>query len=62
MPRTRGTPSAAWNLTFDNVIFAPGDVIAAEAVGVFDPTFPLGNGEAGGFLVSNGVQSTTQPF
>ena len=50
-------PTASWSVTFDNVNFAPGNVIAAQAVALFDPSFPLLNGESGGFLLSNGVQS-----
>ncbi|MBL9079908.1 MAG: hypothetical protein JNL08_20610 [Planctomycetes bacterium] len=53
-------PTATWNFTFDNVNFAPGNNIAAQAVALFDPAFPLGNGEAGGFLFSNGVLSNVQ--
>ena len=40
--------------------FAPGSTIAAQAVALFDPSFPLPNGESGGIVVSNGVRSTTQ--
>ncbi len=54
------TPAATWSFTFDNVVFGPGNVIAAQAVALFDSAFPLVNGEAGGFLVSNGVVSTTE--
>ena len=56
------TPTATWDFTFDNVIFAPGNTIAAQGIGVFDGAVPLPNGESGGLLFSNGVQSTTQPF
>ncbi|MBX3465029.1 MAG: hypothetical protein KF830_17815 [Planctomycetes bacterium] len=54
-------PSNAVPVTFATPAFAPGNVIAAQAVALFDAAFPLVNGEAGGFLVSNGVRSTTQP-
>lgn len=47
-------------LLFSLPTFAPGNVIAAQAVALFDPTFPLPNGEAGGLLLSNGVRTTTQ--
>jgi len=53
-------PTASWNFTFDNVFFTPGNAIGAQAVALFDSTFPLVNGEAGGFLFSNGLLSTTQ--
>ncbi|MBL9079329.1 MAG: hypothetical protein JNL08_17640 [Planctomycetes bacterium] len=54
--------TAVWNFTFDSAFFSPGNVIAAQAVALFNPAFPLANGEAGGFLLSNGVLSTTQPL
>ncbi|MBL9079209.1 MAG: hypothetical protein JNL08_17030 [Planctomycetes bacterium] len=54
-------PTLAWNFTFDNVVFAPGNVIAAQAVALFDPSAPLLNGESGGFLLSNGVLSSIWP-
>jgi hypothetical protein len=44
---------------FSTPVFAPGDVIGAQAVALFDPAFPLSNGEAGGFLLSNPVLTTT---
>jgi hypothetical protein len=50
-------PTATWNVTYSNTFFAPGNVIAAQAVALFDSNFPLANGESGGFLVSNGVRS-----
>jgi hypothetical protein len=52
-------PTATWNFTFSNAFFAPGNVIGAQAVALFDSNFPLFNGESGGFLFSNGVLSTT---
>jgi hypothetical protein len=42
------------------VLFAPGNVIAAQAVALFDGSSPLLNTESGGFLVSNGVLSTPE--
>ena len=54
-------PTASWTYTFANGTFAPGDAIAAQAVALFDPAFPLGNGESGGFVFSNGVLSTVNP-
>jgi hypothetical protein len=48
-------------LTFSTPTFAPGDVIGAQAVALFDPAFPLLNGESGGFLLSNGVRSQSWP-
>ena len=52
------TPSVSWPFTYSNAFFATGNVVAAQAVALFDPTFPLANGESGGFLLSNGVLST----
>ena len=54
------TPTSTVDVTFATPVFAPGNTIAAQAVSLFDPTTPLLNGEAGGFLLSNGVRSTTQ--
>ncbi|MBL9079909.1 MAG: hypothetical protein JNL08_20615 [Planctomycetes bacterium] len=54
-------PTASWSFTFDNVAFAPGNVIAAQAVALFDPSFPLANGANFGYQFSNGVRSETQP-
>ncbi|MBL9079956.1 MAG: hypothetical protein JNL08_20850 [Planctomycetes bacterium] len=54
-------PTLTWTFAFDSAFFAPGNVIAAQAVALFDPAFPQVNGEAGGFLFSNGVRSTTWP-
>jgi len=53
------TPTSAVPLTFSTPLFAPGNVIGAQAVGIFDAAFPLLNGEAGGFVFSNAVLSTT---
>jgi hypothetical protein len=53
------TTTLSWNLNFSNVYFAPGNVIAAQAVALFDPAMPLSNGENGGFLLSNAVLSVT---
>jgi len=53
-------PTSAVPFTFATPYFAPGNVIAAQAVALFDGTFPLVNGETGGFVLSNGVKSTTQ--
>ncbi|MBL9077501.1 MAG: hypothetical protein JNL08_08360 [Planctomycetes bacterium] len=55
-------PTATWSLVFNNVVFAPGNVIGAQAVSLFNTAFPLVNGEAGGFLLSNGVATYTQTF
>jgi hypothetical protein len=54
-------PTSTVSVTFAAPIFAPGDVIAAQAVALFDPASPLANGEGGGLLVSNGVRTVTQP-
>jgi len=55
------TPTMSWSFNYDNVFFAPGNVVAAQAVALFDSSFPLANGESGGFLLSNAVLSTTYP-
>ncbi|MBX3461529.1 MAG: hypothetical protein KF830_00015 [Planctomycetes bacterium] len=56
-------PTASWNFTYDNVGFAPGNVIAAQAICLFDPTFPLPNGQnAFGLTTSNGVLSTIEIY
>ncbi|MBX3461530.1 MAG: hypothetical protein KF830_00020 [Planctomycetes bacterium] len=56
-------PSASWNFTYDNVGFAPGNIIAAQAICLFDPAFPLPNGQnAFGLLTSNAVLSLTETF
>jgi len=55
------SPTLSWTFPFDSMFFAPGNVVAAQAVALFDGSFPMHNGEAGGFQLSNGVQSTTHP-
>lgn len=53
--------TATWNVVFDNVNFAPGNVIGAQAIALIQPN-SLPNGQnAFGMTVSNGVISTTQP-
>jgi hypothetical protein len=52
-------PSLSWSFNYSNAFFAPGNVVASQAVALFDPAFPLLNGEAGGFLFSNGLRTTT---
>ncbi|MBL8755167.1 MAG: hypothetical protein JNK15_17820 [Planctomycetes bacterium] len=52
--------SNAVPFTFSAPAFSPGLTIAAQAVGLFDPSFPLLNGEASGFVLSNGVLSVAQ--
>jgi len=54
-------PTLSWNFNYSNAFFAPGNVVTAQAVALFDPAFPLVNGESGGFLLSNGLVSTTHP-
>ncbi|MFY9345808.1 MAG: hypothetical protein WAT39_25175 [Planctomycetota bacterium] len=53
-------PTNALPFTFFAPAFAPGAVIAAQAVALFDPAFPLANGASGGFVFSNGVLSVAQ--
>ena len=53
-------PTNAVPFTFAAPIFAPGNIVAAQAVALFDPAFPLVNGASGGFVFSNGVLSVTQ--
>jgi hypothetical protein len=53
-------PTASWSITYDNVNFAPGNAIAAQAISLITP-FSLPNGQnAFGMTVSNAVLSTTQ--
>lgn len=54
------SPTNPVPFTFSAPTFPPGFTIAAQAVAAFDPNFPLMNGENGGFVLSNGVLSTTQ--
>lgn len=54
-------PTLSWTFPFSNAFFAPGNVVLAQAIALFDGGSPLSNGESGGFLLSNGVQSTTHP-
>ncbi|MBX3464026.1 MAG: hypothetical protein KF830_12710 [Planctomycetes bacterium] len=54
-------PWASWSFSVDNLAFAPGDVIAAQAVALVIPN-SLPNGQnAFGMVTSNGVLSTMQP-
>jgi hypothetical protein len=53
------TPTNVVPVNFSTPTFAPGDVVAAQAIALFDPAFPLLNGESGGFLLSNGILTTT---
>jgi hypothetical protein len=50
-----GTPTNNVVLNISAPTFAPGDTFAAQAIALFDPAFPLANGESGGFLLSNGI-------
>jgi hypothetical protein len=53
-------PTASWSITYDNVNFAPGNAIAAQAISLITPN-SLPNGQnAFGMTVSNAVLSTTQ--
>ncbi|MBL9079173.1 MAG: hypothetical protein JNL08_16845 [Planctomycetes bacterium] len=53
-------PTATWNVLFNNIAFAPGNVIGAQAVSLVVPN-SLPNGQnAFGMTVSNGVVSVTQ--
>jgi hypothetical protein len=54
-------PTNTASFSFFAPAFTPGTTIAAQAVALFDPAFPLLNGESGGFLLSNGVLSVAQP-
>lgn len=53
-------PTSSVPVTFAAPTFAPGNIVAAQAVALFDGSFPLANGETGGFVLSNAVKSTTQ--
>lgn len=46
--------------TFSAPPFSPGIMLGAQAVALFDGSFPLLNGESGGFTVSNGVMTITR--
>ncbi len=54
------TPFNTVPLTFSTPTFAPGNVIGAQGVGLYDGSFALPNGESSGFLLSNAVRSITQ--
>lgn len=54
------TNSSSRTITFSAPVLTPGLQIATQAVALFDPAFPLLNGEAGGVVVSNGVLSVCQ--
>jgi len=47
---------------FSSSSYLPNDTIGVQAVSLFDPAIPLSNGEDGGFVISNGILSTTLPF
>ncbi len=53
-------PTLALPFPFAAPVFTPGATIAAQAVALFDPSFPLVNGASGGFVFSNGVLSVAQ--
>lgn len=53
-------PTNSVPFTFVAPPFTPGTAIAAQAVALFDPSFPLLNGENRGFVFSNGLLSVTQ--
>ena len=55
-----GASASSRSITFSAPVLTPGLVIAAQSVALFDPAFPLLNGEAGGLVVSNGVLSVCQ--
>ncbi len=52
--------SSTRSITLSAPTLTPGFVFAAQAAALFDPAFPLVNGEAGGVLVSNGVLGVCQ--
>ena len=45
------SPTNSVPFTFAAPVFAPGYSIGAQAVALFDPSFPLINGESGGFEI-----------
>ncbi len=53
-------PTSTAQFTFTAPPFTPNFTIATQAVGLFDPSFPLLNGETGGFTVSNGLLSVAR--
>jgi hypothetical protein len=55
-------PTASWNLLFDNVLFAPGNVVYAQAISLVAPN-SLPNGQNPfGLTTSNGVRTFTTTF
>jgi hypothetical protein len=55
------TSTATRSVAISNMYFAPGDVFYTQAAALFDPAFPLPNGQnTFGVLVSNAVKSTAQ--
>ncbi|MBL8735221.1 MAG: hypothetical protein JNL12_02210 [Planctomycetes bacterium] len=53
-------PTVQMSVYYYTPLIVPGAVIAAQAAAVFDGSFPLPNGEAGGVVVSNGIRSSMQ--
>lgn len=53
-------PTFQMSVYYYTPLIVPGAVIAAQAAAVFDGSFPLPNGEAGGVVVSNGIRSSMQ--
>jgi len=59
-PMVTAGNSNAVQVTFSSSILPPGLTVGAQAVGLFDGSFPLLNGEGSGIVVSNGVLSVCQ--
>jgi hypothetical protein len=53
-------PTSSAQFTFTAPPLFPGIAITAQAVALFDGSFPLLNGEAGGFTLSNGLLSVAR--
>ncbi len=59
-PTVTAVNSSAVPMTFSAPPLPPGLNVGAQAVGLFDPAFPLLNGEGSGILLSNAVLSVCQ--
>ncbi len=59
-PAVTAVNTSSVSVTFSAPLLTPGLRIGAQAVGLFDPSFPLLNGDGGGIVVSNAVLSVCQ--
>jgi hypothetical protein len=57
------TATATTTLNFSTPQLPPGVVVYAQAIALFDPAFPLPNGQNSfGLTTSNGIASYVEPF